>query len=240
MARGHGEVIEGFQLHRVQIRRGMPPNLPRVAFDVDRVFCISLDERKDRRELFRQTVTRHLSNPVEFYIAQRCDDPVRGCYESHQALAAMALAEGWQRILVFEDDAKPYTLRATQVRWVNRFIRNNDFQALHLGYSMGRTWLTCFRSSPGEKWWRFTPTSSRAKAAGYWRRHLIAERRSMSCSSTRSNNTVCFRCSSVSTQQRKPAATSKQLPLTRTNGGKAIGKNTADRCSRIFGERCSG
>jgi hypothetical protein len=144
VARGYGKVIEGFQVHRVQIRRGMPLNLPRVAFDVDRVFCISLGERKDRRELFRQTVSRNISNPIEFFIAQRCDDPVRGCYESHQALAKMLLAEGWQRILVFEDDAKPYTLRATQVRWVNRFVRNNAFQALHLGYSMGRTWLTWF------------------------------------------------------------------------------------------------
>lgn len=116
----------------------------RVSFDVDRVYCISLSERADRRQLFRRTVATLISNPIEFLISERCSDPVQGCYESHQALAKRALAQGWERVLIFEDDAKPYRLHATQVRWVNRFIRGNKFQALHLGYSMGRTWMTWF------------------------------------------------------------------------------------------------
>lgn len=116
----------------------------KVSFDVDRVFCISLRERKDRRALFEPTVTARIANPIEFYIAERCSDPVRGCYESHQALAKRALAHHWQRILIFEDDAKPYRLCTRQVRWVNRFIRAKHFQTLHLGYSMGRIWLTWF------------------------------------------------------------------------------------------------
>lgn len=122
----------------------MGATMNRVSFDVDRVFCISLSEREDRRELFQRTIATLISNPIEFFLAQRCSDPVRGCYESHQALAKMALAEDWQRVLIFEDDAQPYKFRALQVRWVNRFVRRKQFQALHLGYSMGRTWLTWF------------------------------------------------------------------------------------------------
>ncbi|VVP98635.1 hypothetical protein PS918_03948 [Pseudomonas fluorescens] len=122
----------------------MVTTFDRVFFDVDRVFCISLSEREDRRALFQRTVAPLISNPIEFFIAQRSSDPVQGCYESHQALVKMALAEHWQRILIFEDDAKPYRFCAMQVRWVNRFIRGKKFQTLHLGYSMGRTWLTWF------------------------------------------------------------------------------------------------
>jgi len=118
--------------------------MKRLSFDVDHVYCISLSERHDRRQLFRNVVATLISNPIEFFIAQRCSDPVRGCYESHQALARKALAEGWQRVLIFEDDAKPYRFHPAQVCWVNRFIRSHRFQALHLGYSMGRTWLTWF------------------------------------------------------------------------------------------------
>ena len=118
--------------------------MEKVSFDVDQVYCISLSERHDRRQLFRSTVATLISNPIEFFISQRNSEPIRGCYESHQALARKVLAEGWQRVLIFEDDAKPYGLHPIQVRWVNRFIRRNRFEALHLGYSMGRTWLTWF------------------------------------------------------------------------------------------------
>lgn len=64
----------------------------KVSFDVARVYCISLSEREDRRELFERTVATLISNPIEFFITERCSDPVQGCYESHQALAKRALA----------------------------------------------------------------------------------------------------------------------------------------------------
>lgn len=115
-----------------------------ISFDVDQAFCISLSQRADRRKLFSQSVSALISNAIEFYIVEPCADPVRGCYESHQAIAIKALAQGWDQVLIFEDDAKPYTLNCAQVRWINRFIRRGQFEVLHLGYSMGRTWMTWF------------------------------------------------------------------------------------------------
>lgn len=122
----------------------MRSSTAKMSFDVDRVFCISLRAREDRRTLFRRTVATRIANPIEFLLVERCGDPVQGCYESHQALAKRAIAENWQRILIFEDDALPYEFCATKIRWVNRFIRTKKFQSLHLGYTMGRTWLTWF------------------------------------------------------------------------------------------------
>lgn len=116
----------------------------RVRFDVDQAFCISLNARADRRKLFSRAVAPLISNGIEFFTVESCADPVRGCYESHQAIAIKALSAGWERVLIFEDDAKPYKFSAWQVGWINRFICARPFEALHLGYTMGRTWLTWF------------------------------------------------------------------------------------------------
>jgi hypothetical protein len=115
-----------------------------ISFAVDRVFCISLSARTDRRELFGREVATFISNEVEFFIAEPSNDPVRGCYESHQAIAIKALSAGWERVLIFEDDAKPYKLGPRQICWINRFLQRGQFEVLHLGYTMGRTWLTWF------------------------------------------------------------------------------------------------
>ncbi|AKA22049.1 hypothetical protein [Pseudomonas chlororaphis] len=111
---------------------------------MDAVYCISLKERTDRRELFRHSIQRLISNLVVFHVVERNPDPVRGCYESHQDIARLALKSGLERVLIFEDDVAPYELKATPIRWINKFIRTQRFEALHLGYSMGRTWLTWF------------------------------------------------------------------------------------------------
>lgn len=116
----------------------------KIMFDVDAVYCISLKERTDRRELFRASVQSLIRNPVVFHVVERHADPVRGCYESHQDLARIALERGLDRVLIFEDDVAPYELKATPIRWINKFIRTRQFEVLHLGYSMGRTWLTWF------------------------------------------------------------------------------------------------
>lgn len=77
-----------------------------IHFDVDAVYCISLDTREDRRQLFRESIGEVIDNPVNFHIVQKHHDPKQGCYESHQQLARLALDQGLERILVFEDDVK--------------------------------------------------------------------------------------------------------------------------------------
>ena len=116
----------------------------RVSFDVDAVYCISLEGREDRRKLFNESIGRMLANSVNFHIVKKNPDPKKGCYESHQYLARLALEKGFNRILVFEDDVMAYPLKVNQVKWINRFMHSKPFEALHLGYSMGKTWLTWF------------------------------------------------------------------------------------------------
>lgn len=118
--------------------------MSKVRFDVDSVHCISLVGREDRRKLFTDNIAARLENEVSFHIVEKNSDPKRGCYESHQQLAQFALDNGLRNILIFEDDVMPYEIKALRVRWINRFLRMRKFEALHLGYSMGRIWLTWF------------------------------------------------------------------------------------------------
>lgn len=83
----------------------------------DRVYCISVDERGDRRKLARkQFADAGLLQRVEFVIvALHPENPVQGIFESHQLCVNKGLAAGAGRILVFEDDV---------------FFRNFDSRAL--------------------------------------------------------------------------------------------------------------
>jgi hypothetical protein len=72
----------------------------------DRVYCISLDEREDRRqEAERQFRSVGLLVRVEFVIVQKHPvDNERGIYESHLECFRRGIGAGARSILVFEDD----------------------------------------------------------------------------------------------------------------------------------------
>jgi GR25 family glycosyltransferase involved in LPS biosynthesis len=72
----------------------------------DKIYCISLTERTDRRATaMAQFEAVGLSSRVEFVIVDRHPtDCEQGCYESHMTCMKKGLAEGVERMLIFEDD----------------------------------------------------------------------------------------------------------------------------------------
>ncbi len=72
----------------------------------DKIYCISLTERADRRATAAaQFEAVGLSDRVEFMLVEKHpEDCEQGCYESHLACMKKGLAEGAERILIFEDD----------------------------------------------------------------------------------------------------------------------------------------
>lgn len=83
----------------------------------DKVYCISIAARNDRRERARkQFADSRLLERVEFVIVDKHpSNPEQGIFASHQLCLNRGLAAGAQHILVFEDDV---------------FFRNIDFPAL--------------------------------------------------------------------------------------------------------------
>ncbi len=74
----------------------------------DRLYCVSLREREDRRQSARdEFVKAGLDDRVEFVIADRCsDDFEKAVYESHMLCLRKGLEAGAQHIVVFEDDVE--------------------------------------------------------------------------------------------------------------------------------------
>ena len=72
----------------------------------DRIYCISLKERKDRRtSARRQFEGAGLDGRVAFHLVDKHpEDTERGIYESHLACLEAGLAAGAETILIFEDD----------------------------------------------------------------------------------------------------------------------------------------
>lgn len=72
----------------------------------DRVYCISLEEREDRRREARKQFGRvGLAERVEFVIEKKHPtDNEQGIYEAHMRCFRKAVREDARRIVIFEDD----------------------------------------------------------------------------------------------------------------------------------------
>ena len=81
-------------------------NLPDPWKFFDTIYCISVDDRLDRREqVKKQFAGVGLLERVEFVlVARHSENREKGIFESHMLCLKKALAVGAQHILVFEDD----------------------------------------------------------------------------------------------------------------------------------------
>jgi GR25 family glycosyltransferase involved in LPS biosynthesis len=72
----------------------------------DKIYCISVNERTDRRKTARREFAKvGLLNRVEFVlVAKHPVNPEQGIYESHILCMRKALEAGAETILLFEDD----------------------------------------------------------------------------------------------------------------------------------------
>ncbi|MBU2706667.1 glycosyltransferase family 25 protein [Zooshikella marina] len=112
-------------------------------FAVDKAYCISLKERTDRQEIAKKNLSV-LGNPVEFWLVEKDkDNPERGCYNSHRDIARHALEQGYQRVLIFEDDILFHKQASpSQLKRINNFLCSNQGDVFYLGGFLGRLWLT--------------------------------------------------------------------------------------------------
>lgn len=87
----------------------MEPNTATEYWDFfDKIYCISLEERADRRKEVKIQFDRvGLSFKVEFYIAPKHpDDCEEGIYNSHVACIKKGIQAGASRMVIFEDDVR--------------------------------------------------------------------------------------------------------------------------------------
>jgi len=102
----------------------------------ERVFCISLATREDRRRQVMEQFSRvGLSEKVEFLIVEKhptnCEE---GIYNSHMTCLSRGLASGARHILIFEDDVVFERFSPKALKEAVAFLQqNDDWHAFFLG-----------------------------------------------------------------------------------------------------------
>lgn len=109
----------------------------------DAVYVINLDSRLDRMTEFREGMKSFglLDHEIDEKI-KRVSGVVSengpnaiGCTLSHLNIVKNAKAAGYEKILVFEDDAIPYLNGIKQIDSVIKDIKNEDWDIYYLGYN---------------------------------------------------------------------------------------------------------
>ncbi|MHB8908417.1 MAG: glycosyltransferase [Syntrophales bacterium] len=102
----------------------------------DRIYCISLEERADRRQAALASFSKvGLTGKVEFVIVKRHPLNVeQGMYESHMTCLRKGLEAGAEKIVVFEDDVVFDRFDAERFRQCTQFLAEHpDWKVLLLG-----------------------------------------------------------------------------------------------------------
>jgi hypothetical protein len=102
----------------------------------DRIYCISLEEREDRRQAAAASFSKvGLTGRVEFVTVKRHPSNVeQGMYESHMTCLRKGLADGAEKIVVFEDDVVFDRFDAGRFKQCMQFlVEHPDWKVLLLG-----------------------------------------------------------------------------------------------------------
>jgi GR25 family glycosyltransferase involved in LPS biosynthesis len=102
----------------------------------DRIYCISLEEREDRRQSAAASFAKvGLTGKVEFVLVKLHPSNVeQGMYESHMACLRKGLESGAKSIVVFEDDVIFDRFDAAHFKQCAQFLAEHpDWKVLLLG-----------------------------------------------------------------------------------------------------------
>lgn len=105
---------------------------------ITKVMYINLDHRTDRLA----EITNELENILHFKTAERFpaikhEHPILGCTMSHIYIWRRMIQEGWDTLMVFEDDAQVLTSRESIDNYINNFLEDDAGDILMIGNSCG-------------------------------------------------------------------------------------------------------
>ncbi len=102
----------------------------------DKIYCISIDTRIDRRTEAKKQFTRAgLLERVEFiHVARHPENPEKGIFQSHMKCLKKGLQEGANHILIFEDDILIKNFQPQSLLNAVHFLKNKkSWNAFFLG-----------------------------------------------------------------------------------------------------------
>jgi len=102
----------------------------------DRIYCLSLEEREDRRRAAAESFAKvGIADKVEFVLVQPHPSNIeQGMYESHMTCLRKGLEAGAENIVVFEDDVIFDRFDAENFKQCTQFLKDNrGWKVLLLG-----------------------------------------------------------------------------------------------------------
>lgn len=110
-------------------------------FGCDRIKCINLPEREDKKKSFTK-IMKENNIFFEFFPAIRDKEiPSRGCFRSHAKIISDAYKDGINRLMIFEDDAcSVKKISQKDIDEIRRFLDNEDWEIFFLG-SIPEIWF---------------------------------------------------------------------------------------------------
>jgi hypothetical protein len=117
----------------------------------DRIYCISLTDRSDRRASAAEEFSRvGLLPQVEFVTVRRHEEnSEQGIFESHMNCIDAGLAAGARNIVIFEDDVIFRRYSTDTLRACIEFVSTRPWSLLFFGCLVRRSWRTENRSVLG-------------------------------------------------------------------------------------------
>lgn len=121
----------------------MKERFSNMKLEVDKSFCISINNRVDRQNLALENL-KPIENKTEFWLVEKDhENPERGCYNSHRNIALYGIEHNLDRVLVFEDDVEFIKLPSESlVKKINRHLLKNEGEIFYLGAILGEIWPT--------------------------------------------------------------------------------------------------
>jgi GR25 family glycosyltransferase involved in LPS biosynthesis len=105
---------------------------------IDKVFYINLDKRTDRRaEIEDELVNKFKYTRAERFVGILYEPGIYGCTMSHICLLRKMIANDWNTMMVFEDDAQLLTSRESIDAHITMFLQDDQLDILCIGNSCG-------------------------------------------------------------------------------------------------------
>ncbi len=115
----------------------------------DKIYCISLEERPDRRQAAERQFARiGLKDRIDFFtVKKHPTDCEAGIYESHMACIRQGLQGGAEHVVVFEDDILFDRFSPQRLRQCIDFLRSTpDWDVFFFGCLISGSRRTRYRS----------------------------------------------------------------------------------------------
>jgi GR25 family glycosyltransferase involved in LPS biosynthesis len=107
-----------------------------MSHNIDHMFYINLEHRKDRKEEFENEMLKMNLN-VERFDAIKCTPGIAGCGYSHLTVLKLAKERGYKNVLIFEDDFIFLVDREIFEKELETFFEEiNEFDVCMLSYSL--------------------------------------------------------------------------------------------------------